>query len=352
MFPPGELSRRPGGHGPSGSGTPPGTVGGWPPSSPTSRRSATRVTFRRLWAGQTISAMGSQLTLVALAYQTFHLTHSTFMVGLLGFVGLAPLLAGSLWGGTLADAWDRRRVLTLTQFAMALAVGGLAATPRWTTPRCGSSSSAPRPAPGSRAWTGRPAAPRAHAGLLRRRDRRGHPPDHHHGAVDGGGPRSRRRAHRPHRAHHGLPDRRRHLCGVPHRGPVPPPPGAVRGRDTDGTPLDDRGVPPPPGRAPAVRHLPHRPQRHDLRHAPGGVPGPGRPPVRRWGGRRRPALRRTGRRGAGRVAGHRVDRPDPAPGPSHRRLRGGLGLAPSPSSGWCRSSGSAWSCSVWPVPRT
>jgi MFS family permease len=82
--------------------------------------------FRRLWAGQTISAMGSQLTLVALAYQTFHLTHSTFMVGLLGFVGLVPLLAGSLWGGTLADAWDRRRVLTLTQFAMAVAVAGLA----------------------------------------------------------------------------------------------------------------------------------------------------------------------------------------------------------------------------------
>ena len=82
--------------------------------------------FRRLWGGQTISAMGSQLTLVALAYQTFHLTHSTFMVGLLGFVGLIPLLAGSLWGGTLADAWDRRRVLTLTQFAMAIAVGGLA----------------------------------------------------------------------------------------------------------------------------------------------------------------------------------------------------------------------------------
>jgi MFS family permease len=82
--------------------------------------------FRRLWTGQTISAMGSQLTLVALAYQTFHLTHSTFMVGLLGFVGLVPLLAGSLWGGTLADAWDRKRMLTLTQFAMAIAVGGLA----------------------------------------------------------------------------------------------------------------------------------------------------------------------------------------------------------------------------------
>jgi len=115
--------------------------------------------FRRLWAGQTISAMGSQLTLVALAYQTFHLTHSTFMVGLLGFVGLVPLLAGSLWGGTLADAWDRRRVLTLTQFAMAIAVGGLAVNAALDHPRCGCCSCARRPAPGSRAWTGRPAGP-------------------------------------------------------------------------------------------------------------------------------------------------------------------------------------------------
>jgi len=82
--------------------------------------------FRRLYGGQTVSAVGSQLTLVAMAYQTFHLTHSTLMVGLLGFIGLVPLLAGALWGGTLADAWDRKRVLTLTQCAMAAAVIGLA----------------------------------------------------------------------------------------------------------------------------------------------------------------------------------------------------------------------------------
>jgi len=82
--------------------------------------------FRRLWIGQTVSGIGSQLTLVAVAYQAFRLTHSTLVVGLIGFTQLLPLLAGALWGGTLADAWDRKRVLTLTQFAMALAVGGLA----------------------------------------------------------------------------------------------------------------------------------------------------------------------------------------------------------------------------------
>ena len=48
------------------------------------------------------------------------------VVGMIGFAQLLPLLVGALWGGTLADAWDRKRVLTLTQVAMAAAVGGLA----------------------------------------------------------------------------------------------------------------------------------------------------------------------------------------------------------------------------------
>ena len=82
--------------------------------------------FRRLWVGQTVSGIGTQLTLVAVAYQAFRLTHSTFVVGMIGFTQLLPLLAGALWGGTLADAWDRKRVLTLTQVAMATAVAGLA----------------------------------------------------------------------------------------------------------------------------------------------------------------------------------------------------------------------------------
>jgi MFS family permease len=82
--------------------------------------------FRRLWTGQVVSGMGSQLTIVAVSYQAFRLTHSTLVVGLVGVAQLVPLIAGSLWGGTLADATDRRRVLIGTQVAMAAAVGGLA----------------------------------------------------------------------------------------------------------------------------------------------------------------------------------------------------------------------------------
>ena len=91
--------------------------------------------YRRLYLGQTGSAIGSQLTLVGVSYQVFHLTHSTLMVGLLGFIGLVPLLVGALWGGTLADAWDRRRVLILTQCAMAATVAGLAVNASLAHPR-------------------------------------------------------------------------------------------------------------------------------------------------------------------------------------------------------------------------
>src|ERR1039457_309084 len=81
--------------------------------------------FRRLWAGQVVSGMGSQLTLVAVSFQAYGLTHSTLVVGLIGMAQLVPLLAGALWGGTLADAIDRKKVLLLTQVAMATAIGGL-----------------------------------------------------------------------------------------------------------------------------------------------------------------------------------------------------------------------------------
>ena len=81
--------------------------------------------FRRLWAGQMVSGLGSQLTLVAVSFQAYGITHSTLVVGLIGLAQLVPLLAGALWGGTLADAMDRRTVLILTQLAMASAVAGL-----------------------------------------------------------------------------------------------------------------------------------------------------------------------------------------------------------------------------------
>ncbi|MDE3086145.1 MAG: MFS transporter [Acidobacteriota bacterium] len=82
--------------------------------------------FRLLWSGQLSSAMGSQLTVVAVSLQAYRLTHSTFVVGLVSLVQLLPLVAGSIGGGPVVDATDRRRVLVVTQFLMALCSAGLA----------------------------------------------------------------------------------------------------------------------------------------------------------------------------------------------------------------------------------
>jgi MFS family permease len=82
--------------------------------------------FRRLWTGQMASQVGSQLTIVAVSYQTYRLTGSTAMVGLVSLGQLVPLLAGSLLAGPVVDAWDRRRVMLCTQILLAAGCGGLA----------------------------------------------------------------------------------------------------------------------------------------------------------------------------------------------------------------------------------
>ena len=82
--------------------------------------------FRRLWTGQLIASLGSQLTVVAVGYQTYRLTGSTAMVGLVSLGELVPLLAGSVLGGPVVDAWDRRKVLLVTQVLLAVGAAGLA----------------------------------------------------------------------------------------------------------------------------------------------------------------------------------------------------------------------------------
>jgi hypothetical protein len=91
--------------------------------------------FRRLWTGQLIASLGSQLTVVAVAYQTYRLTGSTAMVGLVSLSGLVPLLAGSVLGGPAVDAWDRRKVLLVTQVLLAVGAAGLAVNATLGPPR-------------------------------------------------------------------------------------------------------------------------------------------------------------------------------------------------------------------------
>lgn len=66
--------------------------------------------FRRLWIGNALSAVGSQLTLVAVSLEVYSITGSSFHVGLLGAFALVPLVLTGLYGGAIADAHDRRKV--------------------------------------------------------------------------------------------------------------------------------------------------------------------------------------------------------------------------------------------------
>jgi len=76
--------------------------------------------YRWLFAAQFVSAMGTMVTYVALPYQVYRLTGSSFAVGLLGGTELVPLLVTAFVGGALADAMDRRRVVLASDVGLAL----------------------------------------------------------------------------------------------------------------------------------------------------------------------------------------------------------------------------------------
>jgi MFS family permease len=83
--------------------------------------------FRRLWAGQAVSFVGSMITVATVPFQVYDQTGSSLAVGLLGVVQLVPLLAFSLLGGALADSMDKRRLLIGVSVIALLDSGALAA---------------------------------------------------------------------------------------------------------------------------------------------------------------------------------------------------------------------------------
>lgn len=68
-----------------------------------------------LYGGQFLSFIGTMITGVALPYQVYQLTHSSFMVGLLSLAQLLPLLFTALLGGVFADRYNRRRIVILSE---------------------------------------------------------------------------------------------------------------------------------------------------------------------------------------------------------------------------------------------
>lgn len=75
--------------------------------------------FRSLLAGQFVSLTGSQMQQVAVAWQLYEFTRSPAALGMLGAFRVAPIVAFALAGGVLADAFDRRKLMLLSQTALA-----------------------------------------------------------------------------------------------------------------------------------------------------------------------------------------------------------------------------------------
>jgi MFS family permease len=82
--------------------------------------------FRRLWAGTTLSSVGSAMTSFAVPLQVYDITRSPFAVGAIGVAQMVPTLAIGLVGGSLADAVDRRKLVLATTSCLAAVSAGLA----------------------------------------------------------------------------------------------------------------------------------------------------------------------------------------------------------------------------------
>ncbi|HWJ80850.1 MAG TPA: MFS transporter [Nocardioides sp.] len=74
--------------------------------------------FRRLWTANIVTVVGAQLTVVAVPAQIYAETGSSAYVGLTGIFGLVPLVVFGLWGGALADHFDRRTLLQITTLGL------------------------------------------------------------------------------------------------------------------------------------------------------------------------------------------------------------------------------------------
>jgi MFS family permease len=83
--------------------------------------------FRLIWGGQFVSITGSQMQLVTINWHVYLLTHSAAALGLVGLVRVLPIILCSLLGGVVADAFDRKRLLLVSQTLMLLSAAALAA---------------------------------------------------------------------------------------------------------------------------------------------------------------------------------------------------------------------------------
>jgi MFS family permease len=87
--------------------------------------------YRLFFGGQGVSLIGTWMQRIAMSWLVYRITGSVFLLGVVGFLGQIPTFVLSPPAGVLADHWDRRRVLVITQMlsmVQALILAGLVLT--------------------------------------------------------------------------------------------------------------------------------------------------------------------------------------------------------------------------------
>ncbi|MGI9141113.1 MAG: MFS transporter [Gemmatimonadaceae bacterium] len=75
--------------------------------------------FRIFWIGQTVSLTGSWVQIVAQGWLALELSNDAFVVGVVSAAGSFPVLVFSLYGGVIADRYDKRKVVMIGQGLLA-----------------------------------------------------------------------------------------------------------------------------------------------------------------------------------------------------------------------------------------
>src|SRR6516162_10277250 len=74
--------------------------------------------FRLFFAGQLVSLIGTWMQNTAQGWLVYQLTGSKLLLGVVTAVGSMPMMLFSIWGGSVADRYSKRRIVVCTQAAM------------------------------------------------------------------------------------------------------------------------------------------------------------------------------------------------------------------------------------------
>ncbi len=81
--------------------------------------------FRLFWIGQTVSLIGTWMQTVGQGWLALELTNSAFLVGVVSAAGSFPVLLLSLYGGVIADRYNKLRVVIICQALLLAEAGAL-----------------------------------------------------------------------------------------------------------------------------------------------------------------------------------------------------------------------------------